>query len=147
MLVILIFIFYSIAANGEFRFLGYGKNYDLNRKYSMSIKNHNETNDCTVKALAFGLNKSYDEAHLQMKELGRVNRKSIVFKNIANNIKEIREIEGYNDVRLWTFLKENKNGIFLILTYGHIFVVKDGKVYDGGIKRGSRKIIKVYEVE
>lgn len=113
----------------------------------------NETNDCSVMALALGCGVSYAKAHEAMKKQGRKNRDGAWGWQVEYAARTI----GYELVRVKTPAKTvaklpyeltqaGMYGRFLVKTTTHFLAIVDGKVEDWSGGRTLR-IEAVYRVE
>lgn len=113
-----------------YKFKGQVEDY-INRS-----KELNETNDCTVKALAKVLNTTYDKAHKHLREeCKRKNRKRIVSRTeLPKSLKRTKFVVGEysktNRITVKQFCEKHPIGRFYVCVRGHAFAIVDGCVYD-----------------
>jgi hypothetical protein len=136
-------------------------------KLNMVSQAKNETNDCTVKALAIVANVTYDEAHRALANAGRKARQGCyqgaqyaALKTLGKKLERV-------DMRpiLATFPKDRKGnirrnmtthhprrfnkvwpkGTYLLYTIGHVSAVVDGVMHDWAANT-SRRVISMYRV-
>lgn len=110
----------------------------------------NETNDCTVRALATIKGLSYNEAHKIMAEkAGRVNRKGVIgfMTTEAYATQGLEEKDMYGEQPTFAaFMRNNPNFTGIIGVRGHVFTVRKGVVYgnwDDG-ERTRARVRKIY---
>lgn len=108
-----------------------------------------ETNDCTVFALALACEVPYAEAHQYLEKAGRRSRKGIPFSRVLREAGFL--ILGHqftiphpviHSKGLMTFLRRNpwaKRGTYVLHSTHHVSVLKNGKLIDSF--DSSRKII------
>lgn len=142
----------------------------LFEKMCQSSKRWRESNDCTVKALAIAMQKSYEFAHGQLALRGRNYRKGTqmyhVFATLKDNnfttktiyqkyIAEYGEGDMGKKMRksIWHKAKTIRNldgvlpkrGVFLVETSSHVLCVRGGEVHDWTKERRHR-IVKVSKI-
>lgn len=117
----------------------------------------NETNDCTVRALALACEIPYADAHRFLAQAGRKARKGVVFSRVlreAGNVVLGHKFVYRQPVRakgLMAFLRRNpwaKRGTYVLQMTRHVAVLKNGKLLDsfdsaGKIIGGAWMISKV----
>lgn len=120
---------------------------------------YNETNDCSVVAVAIAGKVSYDMAHSVLKKCGRVNRKgasiqavsaafaSIGAKEIKVNMMKLREKNkgvGLTPNNVTKVLSKYRN--YVAYTHDHVIAIRKGVVEDW--TEGKRhRITELYEVK
>ena len=142
----------------------------LFEKMKKSSNRWRESNDCTVKALAIAMQKSYEFAHGQLALRGRNYRKGTqmykVFSALHDNnfttktvyqkyIAEVGKDEQAKKMRksIWHKAKTIKSldgnlpkrGVFLVETSSHVLCVRGGEIHDWTKERRHR-IIKVSKI-
>lgn len=122
-----------------------------------------ERNDCTVYAIATAFEMDYDAAHKEVAErFGREEGKGAKRSNILQAMTEGTTINGktitkvisnptntykvYGNVvprqlRLSSFVKDNPQGTYLILTRGHALTLKDGVIMDNLNEPKTRALV------
>jgi len=114
-------------------------------------EDHNESRDCTVKALAVMADTSYEDAHNMCHARGRKNH------NGMYDYVEHMQALGMNLTRIATFaktvnqfqntvLRKDRHSTYLIMTRAHAIAAKGGTVHchaDGS----KRTILEVYRVD
>jgi hypothetical protein len=131
----------------------------------------NETNDCTVCALANATPLTYSEAHALLKQEGRVDRDGFRF---GPWMRKIARLDSFNGLKFtcvfdWIncdkpdlaiccgkfqrrftinqFIKSNPSGNYIIIVKRHTFAVSDGTIIDA-VRNGARKNIEqIFKVE
>lgn len=113
-----------------------------------------ETNDCAVIALMHALGVTYSEAHEWCRQHGRKNREGMFNAAIAHMLEGLSTRTSYRRATNGTsagivagprptlarFVREHPTGTYYVRKSGHVFVVKDGIVYDNAMS-GERSII------
>jgi hypothetical protein len=134
---------------------------------NMASYKHNETNDCTVKALAIVSGKTYDEAHRALAAAGRKPREGAYFSEqvkallaLGKTLKPVNKHEilatfpknrkGKTRTNMTThhprrFNKLWPKGTFLLYTDRHVSAVVDGVMHDWAANT-SRRVLCMYEV-
>lgn len=118
--------------------------------FSKERKTKNETNDCTVRALATIKDISYDEAHKIMADKGeRQNRKGCLsfMTSIAYESQGLQKTEMWKEKPTFAkFIKNNPNFTGVIGVKGHVFTMKQGVVYGNwnDDKRTRARVLKTY---
>lgn len=124
-----------------------------------------ERNDCTVYAIATAFDMSYDDAHKEVAErFGRQESQGAKKSQILSGLAEGTIINGKtvtkvintptstyrvygNDVtrkvRLSSFVKENQEGTYVILTRTHALTLKNGVVMDNNSKTKDKALVEV----
>lgn len=117
-------------------------NYVKADKVSIAM---NESNDCSVKALAILTDTAYKVAHSVLSSLGRKPRKGAMLYDMFSAIRSLGwELEEVTDsVNAKTVKKiatdpAFSRGHFLVYTSGHVVAVKHGKVEDWSEDRALR---------
>lgn len=113
----------------------------------------NESNDCSVKALAILTDTAYKVAHAVLADLGRKPRKGAVLYDMFSAVRMLgwKREEVTDSVTAKTVKKIASDpvfshGHFLIYTSGHVVAVKNGKVEDWSEDRALR-IKQVWKIE
>lgn len=108
-----------------------------------------EKNDCTVVALAHMCDISYEKAYKYLELHGRKKEKGMFFERFISKMgyklfnKKLIKMPKFNTLN--QFLEANLNGNYLVMVRGHVFVVKDGKIFDTHIK--NYRIINIYLIK
>ena len=133
-------------------------NYDLlYRDCKAASYEKNESEDCTVRAIAITTGEGYDLAHYAMEEQGRKRGRGT---SIAN-MKRVCDQLGYKMVRverqtyagraktIITAARWGWKGAFIISTRGHVAGMVDGKVYDwaDGTRKRINNIYRITTIE
>lgn len=123
------------------------------KKYQQDREKVNETNDCTVRALAAFKGISYTEARKRTFLCGRKPRRGywineymdkevyagkaerLVYGGLSYSKLTYPKQKGYSVGR---FANEHQSGSYLILVTGHALVVKNGFIYDHCLKPRRR---------
>lgn len=129
-----------------------------------------EKNDCTVYAVATAFGLDYDSAYKEVTErMGREQGKGASGTKIKQALKEGTTLNGKTvtrvidtprktykvygntiprQVRLSSFVKENPEGTYLILTRSHALTLKDGVIVDSLNNTKTKALISVaFKVE
>lgn len=124
-----------------------------------------EKDDCTVYAVATAFGMEYDAAHKEVADrMKRQEGQGVARKNILEALEEGTVLNGKTvtrviktptkvykvygntiprQVRLSSFIKENPEGTYLILTRGHALTLKDGVLMDNRKETKSRALVSV----
>jgi len=124
-----------------------------------------EENDCTVYAVATAFGMEYDAAHREVADrMKRQEGQGVARKNVLEALEEGTVLNGKTvtrviktptktykvygntiprQVRLSSFVKENPEGTYLILTRGHALTLKDGVLMDNRKETKSRALVSV----
>lgn len=124
-----------------------------------------EKDDCTVYAVATAFGMEYDAAHKEVADrMKRQEGQGVARKNILEALEEGTVLNGKTvtrviktptktykvygntvprQVRLSSFVKENPEGTYLILTRGHALTLKDGVLMDNRKETKSRALVSV----
>ena len=113
-------------------------------------KKMNETNDCSVMAIAIACRLTYEQAHRVMAEHGRRNGRGAhtfqilaAAKSLGFELTPVKKVnKGYTAC---TIGKKCKAGYYMAFVSGHVLGVVNGDVYDWTEGRRHR-IKKVYKV-
>ena len=126
------------------------KSIDTWETYRTEREARNETNDCTVRALASIKGISYDKAHAIMADkAGRQHRQGTV----GFLTTKAYESQGLQETSTWKerptfakFMRNNPNFTGVIGVRGHVFTVKEGVVYGNwnDASRTRARVLKVY---
>jgi hypothetical protein len=122
----------------------------------------NESNDCTVRAVAAATSLSYDVVHRAAREAGRRARKGFWIEKILNQLKKEGLIQKWAESRMYDAKRFDRmwrkgsyrgatayptlaqcmhmlgNGRYCLETRVHAFSVVNGVVYDHGYKPAMR---------
>ncbi len=101
---------------------------------------YEETNDCTVRAIAGAFDISYGKAHRHMAKFGRPDRKGPSSKKAGEAViamaqklgHEAIERHGMRQLTLNQFYKQHasKGGVWVVFVKGHAIGFRDGKTLD-----------------
>lgn len=112
-------------------------------------KHYNETNCCTVIAVATVLNQSFGKARYKLQKAGRQKRKGTyahvyhaVIKRSGYNLEWVEGFEGHH---VHTMGNKLGKGTYLVQVRGHVLAVVDGVVNDWSKDRALR-VRTVYKV-
>lgn len=114
-------------------------------------KARNETNDCSVRAIAAAGFTGYTEAHDAMANRGRKHRRGAYLPDIIKAAEDLgmapRKIRDYSARTMTTAARDRRlaRGQFLVFTRSHVAAVVDGDVVDWTDGRRHR-ITSVYQV-
>lgn len=126
-----------------------------------------EDNDCTVRALSNATGSTYEYAHAHLKRFGRENKVGMKIVPLYNAYKAAGlDLHGvYGTTRTALVLADNTEdsaakpgitlakllptlkGSYIVIVTGHAFAVKDGKITDYMVNRGSKSVVAVYKVK
>lgn len=113
-------------------------------------KAFNETNDCTVKAVAIAGDMPYIKAHQILAECGRKHRKGHTYtkyvpalKDAGYNVKQLHDTGAKTVSTLHKYLEPNKR--YLVRVRGHVLAYVNGSVEDWTEGRRHR-VLMVWEV-
>lgn len=114
-------------------------------KTSLHALRHNETADCTVRALSIAADISYDEAHQICEDLGRPHRRGFrmpveqCFKLagcVATKVDHTyRSSYGTHQMTVATVAKRFPRGSYIARIRGHVLAIVDGQVQDWSVGR------------
>lgn len=113
----------------------------------------NEENDCTVFALMNVLSVSYEEAHAELKRLGRKDGKGFPMgahrTYLGRTFRDIGAVY-IRRGRLFhktanTWAEENPTGRFILISSGHAFALVDGVLMDAS-HPGRFRVIDAYRL-
>lgn len=112
--------------------------------------NHNERNDCSVKAVAIACDVPYKVAHKAFAKVGRINRKGVSLSQIDNAIKSLGfkwEAVPHSAKTMTTLDKDVavQSGHYIANVRGHVAAVVNGKVEDWSEGRRNR-LLTVFKV-
>lgn len=97
-------------------------------------RHHNETNDCTVKAVAIVCNVAYSTAHAALKKHGRKDRQGAYRNTTFGAIKELgfvaTKIETRDSRSMRSVHRLCETGRCLVFVHRHVAAMIDGKVQD-----------------
>jgi Tfp pilus assembly protein PilN len=127
----------------------------------------NESDDCTVRALANATAISYAKAHAALKHHGRQDKKGVTtdvivpaYKTFGLNLVSIHgDAKGARYLKAWysyvqqekgitlkTFLdKADKNKKYVLLTRDHALAVVNSEVIDTFDNRANKRVVAVFE--
>lgn len=107
----------------------------------------NETNDCSVRALAHVLGVEYGQAHAMLAEIGRKDRHGLKHKHFIRNLDRLG-LEQRPDLSCMTLARAlplMASGRFMCWVHRHFFTVIDGVVFDTWEQRPGRRLKMVYQ--
>lgn len=113
-----------------------------------SFENIKDKNCCSVVALALACDVPFREAQFLLECAGRQYKKAILTVQMYDLLKEVCFGKKFTEIpfqgTVGCFIKQN-NGAFLVFVKGHVFFMKDKKIFDYtlGLKRKVQKIFKV----
>jgi len=124
-----------------------------------------EKNDCTVYAIATAFEMDYDAAHEEVTtRMNRQEGQGVKRTNIVQALAEGTTINGKTvtrviksptktykvygntiprQLRLSSFVKENQEGTYVILTRGHAMTLKDGVLMDNKNETKTRALVEI----
>ena len=113
----------------------------LPQEIRSASKRLNETNDCTVKAVAIATGISYERVHEAFKKVGRKDREGcstwkveIAMTNLGFKAEKLKEWKGKTAKTLDLPRKDN----YIVFTCNHALAVKFGLVKDWTAERRHR---------
>lgn len=111
----------------------------------------NENNDCTVRALAIATNSSYTKAYMLLCQAGRKhNRGFVIEKLLKKNCSYLGhsffKLPFRKPITIQKFIKKYPKGVYYTKIRGHVFVIKDGTVYDMVEPRPMQRVTDAWEV-
>ena len=122
--------------------------------YSAPAEVPNETNDCFVRSLSVAFGMPYKAAHALCKKNGRKNGQGTSYRAAISILEHLKAEPGNNKLtgtyddfdwhrqkRIQTFLREHPTGVYVVLTLGHAYVVKDGVIHDWESRIGNKQLI------
>lgn len=90
--------------------------------------------DCVTRAIAGALNLDYyvaqEKLHLISKLFDCEKLCVCCYKHLLNEVYKLQIIEGYRGLKISSFLKTHRNGIYIIRVHGHLTWVLDGVIQD-----------------
>ena len=144
-----------------------------NRRYAICTTGyleHIDDNDCSVRAIANGMQIPYDQAFQLLKKFGRVDgcgshtrnihRALMTFPNVSilgafgskgryqhEYINEPKEsVKLYKGMSVKTFATNVKRGTYIVLTTHHALVIRDGEIIGNKYEQLGAHIQLVYQV-
>lgn len=130
-----------------------------------SIIASGEKNDCTVYAIATAFEMDYDSAHKEVSDrMQRQEGNGVKRTNVLQALAEGTTINGKTitrviksptktykvygntiprQLRLSSFVKENQEGTYVILTKGHAMTLKDGVLMDNKNETKTRALVEI----
>lgn len=112
-------------------------------------KYYNDTNCCTVIAVATVLNQSYGKARFKMQKAGREHRKGTIaflyHEVIRRSGYNLDWVDGYKGHHVKTMGSKLSQGTYLVQVRGHVLAMVDGVINDWSKDR-SLRVITVYKV-
>ncbi len=114
-------------------------------------KRPKQSNDCAVRALALARNLPYDEAYDLLAEAGRKCSRGFHLQKWLPEqpwVKKLsfQAVKGQRRMNPARFCAEFKTGTFICRVAKHVFVVKDGVVFDTYEERPDRCIYTAFEI-
>jgi hypothetical protein len=111
-----------------------------------SISNHpDERLDCTVRALAIATNRSYNDAHGILSQLGRKPKHK--FYNTGEKITRIIGRSCKRSGSVGKFARLHPVGRFLIQVRGHCFALVNGEAYDMSPMSEKTHVVKAWSAQ
>jgi hypothetical protein len=110
-----------------------------------------EKNDCTVRALAIATGTSYLKAYMLLCQAGRKhNRGFVIEKLLKKNCSYLGhcffKLPFRKPITIQKFITKHPTGTFYIKIRGHVFVIKEGTVYDMIEPKPMQRITDAWEV-
>jgi hypothetical protein len=103
-------------------------------------KHYEESNDCSVRALANVTGKTYEDCHELTRRLGRADNMPMDARNLASACMRVDgKIKIVNNA-----LSQLRNGKFIVIQRGHCFAYIDGVVVDTDAVDTGKEIICVF---
>ena len=117
---------------------------------------YQETNDCTVKAIAAACDVSYGKAHRTLAKLGRKQGRGVTMATMTQAMERLGfGVNLYNAMNheaigttIKRFTREHATGKYIICSKGHAMAVVNGELIDWTADTaGRRKVVSVWEVK
>jgi len=110
-----------------------------------------EKNDCTVRALAISTGSTYNKAYMLLCSAGRKrNRGFVIEKFLKKNCSYLghcfHKLPFRKPITIQKFIQKYPKGVFYTKIRGHVFVIKDGAVYDMVEPRPMQRVTAAWEV-
>ncbi len=111
----------------------------------------NEKNDCTVRALAIATGSTYNKAYMLLCNAGRKHNKGFVIEKFLKKHCSylghcFHKLPFRKPITIQKFIQKYPEGIFYIKIRGHVFVIKDGTVYDLVEPRPMQRVTAAWQV-
>jgi hypothetical protein len=92
-------------------------------------------NDCTVRAISYATNRSWDKVYRELSEFAQVlgtMPDDVVYIDsyLAENFIKVYGCKYCNKITVGEFVKKHPTGTYLITMSGHITCAKNGIIYD-----------------
>lgn len=121
-------------------------------KYRSANSPSFERADCTVRALAIATDSPYYDAYKILSQAGRKpNRGFYIEKFLKSKIFllgcQFTKLKFRKPITLSKFVKKYPHGTFYVRKRGHVFVIKNGTVFDTGKPGDYTKITMAWKVE
>lgn len=116
---------------------------------------YDETNDCTVKAIALACDVSYGKAHRLLAKMGRKKGRGVTMAVIAKALNQLGypvDIHGMLnhsavDLTIKRFAREYSEGRYIVCTKAHAIAVVEGELKDWTADTaGRRKVVSVMKI-
>ena len=114
-------------------------------KYDKGNSPADERNDCTVRALKIATGCKYYDAYRFLSNAGRKSNRGFYIENVLKTSSfyfgcQFTKLKFRKPITLRKFITNNSKGTFYVRKRGHVFVVKDGVVYDE-VKPGQYSMV------
>jgi hypothetical protein len=125
------------------------QNYQHVRMIMTSKSGYNETNFCTVAAIATAFNWSAGKAHRLLAKHGRPHRSGPKWANYTTAVmeacvkagKDWTFTDAYDGMTIGRFCKENPKGTFIVSVKAHTLTIIDGVMQDWTADTAGRRKI------
>lgn len=124
----------------------------VNFQYRSGNSPDHERADCTVRALAISTDSPYYDAYRVLSQAGRKSNQGFYIEKFLKSSKfilghQFTKLNFRKAITLQKFLKTHPKGTFYVRKRGHVFVVKNGTVFDT-LKPGPyTKVLMAWSVE
>lgn len=111
-----------------------------------------ERADCTVRALAIATDSPYYDAYKILSQAGRKPNQGFYIEKFFKKCNfhlgcQFTKLKFRKAITLQKFLKTNPEGTFYVRKRGHVFVVKNGTVFDTHKPGPYTKVLMAWRVE
>lgn len=120
-------------------------------------KHPNETNDCTVRALALAVNKKYDVIFEFLRFYGKNNNTKFALGSLLDKFNGVFQfyltrvtfptIKNQKRMKVENFCQTWNKGTWLVFTAGHVACVKDGVLMDTTDSILNKCLYRAYKFE
>jgi hypothetical protein len=119
--------------------------------YTNPHPNNKVVGDCVKRAIALCGDKDYNETSLELNRYKKFTKSKTYNerKNWVSYIEKVmrwQKLDGYQNVKVCDFAKQNPKGTYLIKVRGHVTTVKDGLILDTW-HCGFKAINRVWQVK